>query len=126
MEANTVTRKEIAESSFEYLLGEIIHMNIPAKSNDSEAEAVKRLENIGFDVGYRSGFPTIKFTRSDCFDDRIIEKLCFTNGNRFIGTDPLDLIKFICKEFWEEIFKKKVSLISRSSPHYFAIVIRDF
>lgn len=37
---------------------------------------------------------------------RLIERL--TNGHKFIGSDPLDLIKFICKEFWEEIFKKKV------------------
>ncbi|RYG67988.1 hypothetical protein EON64_06190 [archaeon] len=37
---------------------------------------------------------------------RMIERL--TNGHKFIGTDPLDLIKFICKEFWEEVFKKKV------------------
>jgi hypothetical protein len=37
---------------------------------------------------------------------RWIEKLA--SGHKFIGTDPLDLIKFICKEFWEELFKKKV------------------
>ena len=36
----------------------------------------------------------------------MIEKL--GNNNKFIGSDPLDLIKFICKEFWEEIFRKKV------------------
>lgn len=33
-----------------------------------------------------------------------------SNGHKFIGVDPLELIKFICKEFWEEIFKKKVGL----------------
>ena len=27
---------------------------------------------------------------------------------RFTATEPLDLIKFICTEFWEEVFKKKV------------------
>jgi hypothetical protein len=37
----------------------------------------------------------------------MIEKL--GNNNKFIGSDPLDLIKFICKEFWEEIFREKVS-----------------
>lgn len=39
----------------------------------------------------------------------MIEKL--GNNNKFIGSDPLDLIKFICKEFWEEIFRKKVHSI---------------
>lgn len=38
---------------------------------------------------------------------RILEKISF--NAKFIGTDPLDLVKFICKEFWEEVFRKKVS-----------------
>lgn len=29
-------------------------------------------------------------------------------NHKFIGSEPLDVIKFICKEFWEELFKKKV------------------
>ena len=29
-------------------------------------------------------------------------------NHKFIGTDSLDLMKFICKEFWEEVYKKKV------------------
>ncbi len=27
---------------------------------------------------------------------------------KLLGTEPLDIVKFICKEFWEQIFKKKV------------------
>jgi len=38
---------------------------------------------------------------------RILEKISF--NAKFIGTDPLDLVKFICKEFWEEVFRKKVN-----------------
>jgi hypothetical protein len=30
-------------------------------------------------------------------------------NHKFVGVDALDLIKFICKEFWEEVYKKKVS-----------------
>lgn len=30
-------------------------------------------------------------------------------NQKFTSTEPLDLMKFICKEFWEEVFKKKVS-----------------
>ncbi len=37
---------------------------------------------------------------------RILDKVSL--NHKFIGTDALDLMKFICKEFWEEIFKKKV------------------
>lgn len=32
-------------------------------------------------------------------------------NHKFIGTDALDLMKFICKEFWEEAFRKKVTMI---------------
>lgn len=37
--------------------------------------------------------------------------------NRAIGGDPLDVnvMKFICKEFWIEIFKKQVSLPAQLS-----------
>lgn len=31
-----------------------------------------------------------------------------SHGLKYVGPDPLDLIKFICKEFWEEFFRKKV------------------
>lgn len=29
-------------------------------------------------------------------------------NHKYVGTEPLDLVKFICKEFWEEVFRKKV------------------
>ena len=32
-------------------------------------------------------------------------------SQRFTSTEPLDLMKFICKEFWEEVFKRKVRLL---------------
>lgn len=41
---------------------------------------------------------------------RLLEKVSM--NHKFIGTDALDLMKFICKEFWEEVFRKKVSLHS--------------
>ena len=36
----------------------------------------------------------------------LIEKT--SNNHKFIGVEPLDVVKFVCKEFWEEIFRKKV------------------
>jgi hypothetical protein len=39
--------------------------------------------------------------------NRILEKVSV--NHKFVGVDALDLIKFICKEFWEEVYKKKVS-----------------
>ena len=39
----------------------------------------------------------------------LIEKT--SNNHKFIGVEPLDVVKFVCKEFWEEIFRKKVKKI---------------
>lgn len=82
-------RTEISESAYEYLLGELLALSVPQTECDKHALLTKRLESIGYDVGYR-----------------YIEKISPPQKN--LGAEPLDLIKFICKEFWEEIFKKKV------------------
>lgn len=41
---------------------------------------------------------------------RIVDKV--VANFKFSGTEPLDLVKFLCKDFWEEIFQKKVCIIS--------------
>jgi hypothetical protein len=92
----------VAESSFEYLLGEILSLNYPSPSNDQAAEEMRRLENIGYETGYR-----------------MIEKL--NNNHKFIGTDPLDIIKFICKDFWEEIFRKKIDKLQTNHRGVFVL-----
>eukprot|EP01039_Chlorochromonas_danica_P006179 gene6179-6814_t len=101
----TVPKREVSESAFEYLLGEILNLEAPKHANDTSTATTERLEAIGYDVGYR-----------------LIERL--TNGHKFIGSDPLDLIKFICKEFWEEIFKKKVDKLQTN--HRGIFVLTDF
>jgi len=52
----------------------------------------------------------IRIVRKRIFFIRLTEKIAAYQ--KFIGTEPLDLVKFICKEFWEEVFKKKVSVIN--------------
>eukprot|EP01039_Chlorochromonas_danica_P017893 gene17893-21398_t len=96
------TKREVSESSFEYFLGEILSLSYPMPSNDPVGEETRRLENIGYEVGYR-----------------MIEKL--GNNNKFIGSDPLDLIKFICKEFWEEIFRKKIDKLQTNHRGVFVL-----
>jgi hypothetical protein len=50
---------------------------------------------------------------------RLVAKIV-ANSTKYIGTEPLDLVKFICKEFWEEVFKKKVYCLSlaKTIPAY--------
>jgi len=94
--------KEISESAYEYLLGEILALNYPVKSNDEPAAVIQRLDLLGYDVGYR-----------------LIEKVAA--NNKFIGSEPLDLIKFICKEFWEEVFRKKVDKLQTNHRGVFVL-----
>lgn len=51
-EAVTVKR-EVSESCYEYLLGEILNLDYPTSSNDQNAAITQRLETIGHDIGYR-------------------------------------------------------------------------
>ena len=56
-----------------------------------ENSITQRLDAIGYDVGYR-----------------YVEKI--VAGSKYLGSEPLDLVKFVCKEFWEAVFKKKVGM----------------
>jgi trafficking protein particle complex subunit 6 len=39
---------------------------------------------------------------------RYVEKLA---QNRPLMSDPLEIVKFVCKDFWDDVFKKKVSSV---------------
>lgn len=79
--------REVSESSYEYLLAEMLSIN--KLYSDDEDHASKRVEHMGYEIGFR-----------------YIEKIL--PQSKFIGNEPLDIVKFLCKEFWEELFKKKV------------------
>lgn len=92
-------RKDVSESAFEFLLAELFALaqhgaeNAADDLSDSANTVAVRLDNMGFHVGYR-------------FTEKILA------SQKLLGTEYLDVIKFICKEFWEEVFKKKVNFIS--------------
>jgi hypothetical protein len=46
--------------------------------------------------------------------NRIVESCA--QGPRVLGGEPLDVnvMKFICKEFWTEVFRKQVSWVEES------------
>ncbi len=108
------TRK-VSESAFEYLFAEILAMELPeegirgggssssssssrgicsvgsnsSSNGDSNAVITQRLDNLGYDVGFR-------------FVEKVVA------NQKYIGSEALDIVKFICKDFWEEVFGKKV------------------
>jgi hypothetical protein len=113
--SSQVGRKEVSESAFEFLLAELFAMaqqqvqtsTSPSQPTQQTAQGssstgddatvdpsntvAARLDSMGFHVGYR-------------FTEKILA------SQKLLGTEYLDVIKFICKEFWEEVFKKKVAL----------------
>ncbi|KAL9654412.1 hypothetical protein ABK040_010439 [Willaertia magna] len=81
--------KNSALSCFEFLHMEIVDLLLQDTSKYSKEKAYSVVENMGFTVGVR-----------------IAEKLTKDRTTRF--SDDLDIIKFICKEFWYEVFRKQV------------------
>ena len=129
-------RPMVSESSYEYLLSELMALGKPSSTTASatggssssslgggstkgvgsttgpggeqspvDVEMVQRLEAMGYDVGYR-------------YVERAV-------ANQYlIGTEPLDVVKYICKEFWEEIFRKKIDKLQTN--HKGVFVLSDF
>lgn len=81
--------KEVSESAFEYLLAEILSLKL--QKQQSEDELSIHLEKMGYEVGFR-----------------YIEKICPIQ--KVLSSEHLDIVKFVCKDLWEELFKKKVCL----------------
>lgn len=77
------------EALFQFLHSEIIQYVNSAETGESEnGRCVSKLENMGFRVG-----------------QGLIER--FTKDTpRF--KDELDVMKFICKDFWTSVFKKQI------------------
>eukprot|EP00638_Chattonella_subsalsa_P008725 CAMPEP_0117747296 /NCGR_PEP_ID=MMETSP0947-20121206/8425_1 /TAXON_ID=44440 /ORGANISM="Chattonella subsalsa, Strain CCMP2191" /LENGTH=150 /DNA_ID=CAMNT_0005564719 /DNA_START=174 /DNA_END=626 /DNA_ORIENTATION=- len=83
-------------------------VNVVATSTpDSDSEAgMARLERMGYEVGYR-------------FLERCAQK-------RVLPSEPLEIIKFICKDFWTEVFKKQVDKLQTDHRGTFVLKDLDF
>jgi hypothetical protein len=92
--------REVSESAFEYLLSEVLtYYETQKLDNDL---IFQRLENLGFEIGHR-----------------YIEKI--SSQLKPLGTEHLDIIKFICKDFWEELFKKKIDKLQTNHRGVFVL-----
>lgn len=104
------SNSEVSESALEYLLGEILSINYLGSSDEksandgSELEFIKlqRLDDIGYNVGYR-----------------LVERM--STVHKLLGPDPLDAVKFLCKEFWEQVFKKKIDKLQTNHKGVFVL-----
>ena len=100
----------ISESAFEYLLREVLMYQPPGSDNDDSDAMQKntqRLETMGYDVGFR-------------LIDRLAEK------QKFLGFEDLDCVKFICREFWETLFGKKIDKLQTNRKGVFVLLDLQF
>ncbi|CAO2832698.1 unnamed protein product [Amaranthus hypochondriacus] len=80
--------KEVAESSFDSLLIEMVSSYCDRFYANKPELAARRIEAIGYQVGHQ------------------LSERYTMERPRF--SDHLEAIKFICKDFWSEIFKKQI------------------
>ncbi len=103
--------KRVAESACLLLIQEMVALTDRTVADQSAGlndEAVIiaahiKLEEMGFSVGYR-------------FIERI-------SSVRLVPAEPLEAIKFICKDFWQEIFGKSIDKLQTN--HRGVFVLKD-
>lgn len=113
------TKREVAESGFEFMLMEVVEYFlrghgakafVPKGSTASAAgttqEVRARLEALGLDVG-----------------TRLIERYAMERER--LEAD-LDIVKFICKDFWEQTFKKQVDVLRTNHRGLYVLTDNDF
>jgi len=90
--------KEVAETCFSFLHMELVQLLLGSDSAPSTAQlqaAGRKLEHVGFQVG-----------------QRLVER--YTKDRpRF--SDTLEIIKFICKDFWFEVYRKQIDKLQTNN-----------
>lgn len=93
-------RAQVAESAFSFLHMELVQMalgpNVGATPTTSQLQlASRKIEAVGFQVG-----------------QRLVER--YTKDRpRF--SDTLEIIKFICKDFWVEVYRKQIDKLQTNN-----------
>jgi len=82
---------------------ELLHLELVSQAINGVGFDVEKLEQLGYSAGYR-----------------MVEKLA-REGPRF--KDELDLLKFICKDFWGAIFRKQIDNLRTN--HQGVYVLQD-
>eukprot|EP01108_Squamamoeba_japonica_P006976 TRINITY_DN578_c0_g1_i1.p4 TRINITY_DN578_c0_g1~~TRINITY_DN578_c0_g1_i1.p4 ORF type:complete len:161 (+),score=65.22 TRINITY_DN578_c0_g1_i1:834-1316(+) len=97
--------RQVAESVFELLLVELV-CTARAQHGDDADKAVQSLTTLGNSVG-----------------SRLVEKVALDRA-RFVST--LDIVKFVCKELWNEAFGKQVDNLRTNHRGVFVLIDNKF
>lgn len=100
---------KISECVALLLISEMVHTvdsTVAKHSHGDETDVLAahlKLEAIGFDVGFR-------------FIERVAEA-------RLMPTEPLEAIKFLCKDLWQEVYGKPIDKLQTN--HKGVFVLKD-
>ena len=100
------TSKGIHASCMDYLTMEMVAYVIRTSSNLSDEAIQYKLEHLGFEVGQR------------------LMELYTRDRKRF--KDNLEAVKFICKEFWIELYQKQIDNLRTNHKVYFIYIFFYF
>jgi len=101
-------KTQIAENCFDYLFMEMVHFFSDIDNNNEKEKELKnsKLEQMGYLTG-----------------QSLAERLT-QDRSRF--TDNLDVIKFVCKDFWSTIFKKQVDNLKTNHKGTYVLTDNNF
>ena len=106
--AAPVGGRVVAESLFELFHTELLGLlSGVGESRFQDVPALSRWRIVVEGVGYESGY-------------RFTERLA---RFRAVSADPLDAVKFLCREFWTEVFKRPIDNLKTN--HRGTFVLQD-
>lgn len=92
-------RKVVAESAFSFLHMELVQMalgpNSATPSTSQLQHASRKIEAVGFQVG-----------------QRLVERY---TKDRARFQDTLEIVKFVCKEIWVEVYRKQIDKLQTNN-----------
>jgi hypothetical protein len=131
--------REVSKSCMDGLVTEMVSSYCTRFYSNKPELAARRIEAIGYQVGHqlseRYGSPSFTPYQTPHYlfhfilADSILGLIRYTiERPRF--TDHLEAIKFICKDFWSELFKKQIDNLKTnhrvSSVNYFYFLFVGF
>jgi hypothetical protein len=120
---SSTARRSVSEGAFDLLLLETIN-SVRKKYKDNPQTAIETLDAMGFNIGRRLvekfvvsivvvvAAASFFAPRTNCVNCALLLSLLLNrtaqDRNRFNPQNSLDIIKFLCKDFWNETFGKQV------------------
>ncbi|XP_020959866.1 trafficking protein particle complex subunit 6B-like isoform X2 [Arachis ipaensis] len=114
--------REVSESCLDSLLTEVVSCYCNRFYPNKHDLAARRIEAIGYQVGHQLS-ERVRARTIILLDDHLSSQCKRYTMERPRFNDHLEAIKFICKDFWLELFKKHVDNLRTN--HRGTFVLQD-